>query len=230
MIDLPSSRTLESMSQAVWYNRWTLRKFTKYLSGDILEIGCGIGNFTKSLEEFGNVWAIDINNDYLKQTKKIIGKNTKIGFGNIENGEFFFGNKKFDSIVCINVLEHIKDDIGALENLYSLLNKGGFLILLVPIHEFLYSEIDKSIGHFRRYKRSDLIYKLERSGFNITESRVLNFLGAIGWLVSGKILQNRQVSGNKIKLFNLVSPIILRLEDLIESPIGTSILVIAKKD
>ncbi|MDP2684909.1 MAG: class I SAM-dependent methyltransferase, partial [bacterium] len=61
MSDSAGGETLESMSQAVWYNRWTLNKFKKYLNGDILEIGCGIGNFTKELAKYGKVWAIDIN-------------------------------------------------------------------------------------------------------------------------------------------------------------------------
>ena len=66
MTDTSGKQTLESMSQAVWYNQWTLNKFKDYLSGEILDVGCGIGNFTKTLSQFGKVYAIDINENYIK--------------------------------------------------------------------------------------------------------------------------------------------------------------------
>src|SRR6266511_3871979 len=97
--------TLESMSQAGFYNQWTLNKFSKYLKGEILEVGCGIGNFTQTLSKFGNVTAIDIDQNLIKQFKDIENLNIKAGFGNIEKGEYFFKQKYFDTIVCINVLE-----------------------------------------------------------------------------------------------------------------------------
>lgn len=222
-----STITLESMSQAVWYNRWTLDKFKKYLKGEILEVGCGIGNFTKSLREYGSLYAIDIDKNYINEVKK--QANVKAGFGNIEIGRYFFGGRKFDVVVCINVLEHIKRDDQALKNLYKLLKNEGFLILLVPAHPFLFGEIDKSIGHSRRYIQEKLVRQLETFGFKILSYRKLNFLGAIGWYVSGRIFRESRVNEDKIKIFNFLAPFILPLEDLIEPTFGTSILIIAKK-
>ena len=122
------SKTLESMSQAVWYNRWTLNKFKKYLKGEILEVGCGIGNFTKGLKEYGDIYAVDIDRSYIDEVKKLV--NVKAGFGDIETGKYFFDNQQFDSIVCLNVLEHIQNDNQALKNLYKLLKNEGFLTTL----------------------------------------------------------------------------------------------------
>lgn len=219
--------TLESMSQAVWYNQWTLNKFAPFLYGDILEIGCGIGNFTGLLAKYGKVWAIDIDQEYIKKTK--LNKKINVGFGDIEKGKYFFKNKMFDSIVCLNVLEHIKDDNFAIKNLFALLKPGGKLILLVPAHQFLYGEIDRSIGHLRRYNKGDLTKLLEEAGFKILLSRKLNFLGALGWFIAGKILKEEIVKKGNIKIFNLVAPFVLFVEDLFEIPIGTSILIIAQK-
>lgn len=221
--------TLESMNQAVWYNQWTLNKFKKYLSGEILEVGCGIGNFTKTLINYGQVWAIDINNEYIKKIQEQIKGNVQVGFGDIEKGEYFFQTRKFDTIVCLNVLEHIEDDDVAVDNLYKLLKKNGKLILLVPAHRFLYGEIDRSIGHFRRYNKTGLIKQLEGLGFKVIRSRRLNFLGALGWFMAGKILQREIVGERNIKIFNLIAPLVLSLEDLFEPLIGTSILVVAQK-
>lgn len=228
-MSIASQATLESMSQAVWYNQWTLKKFLPYLRGEILEVGCGIGNFTLSLAEYRDVWAIDINKEYLKETKRLVRNKARIGFGDIERGKYFFGGQKFDSIVCLNVLEHIKDDNLALSNLFKLLKDEGTLTLLVPLHQFLYGNIDKAVGHFRRYTKLEILEKLKTAGFLILKHRRINFLGAIGWLLTGKIFREATVGYKKIKMFNLVAPFILPLEDLIEPPLATSILVIAKK-
>lgn len=224
---IKGEETLESMSQAVWYNQWTLKKFKDFLKGDILEVGCGPGNFTKSLTKYGQVFAIDIIERYIEEIRKIINGNA--GFGNIESGKYFFNGKQFDSVVCLNVLEHIRDDKKALKNLYKLLKNNGFLILLVPIHPFLYGKIDQLIGHFRRYKEDKLIKSLNDVGFKIVKSRRLNLLGSIGWLVAGRIFKEEKIEEGQIKLFNFFAPLILPFEDLIEPSIGTSILVIAQK-
>lgn len=223
-------KTLESMSQAVWYNKWTMDKFKAFLHGDILEVGCGIGNFTNTLSDYGLVWSIDIEDNYIKQTKKSVGKKAVVGFGDVEKGKYFFNNQKFDSVVCLNVLEHIRNDEQALENSYKLLKTGGSLVLLVPLHHFLYGEIDRSIGHFRRYTEVEVIDKLEKFGFKILKHRRINFFGAIGWYISGKILHENTVGDIKTKLFNFLAPIILPFEDLIEPPIATSVLIVAKKE
>lgn len=224
-----STITLESMSQAVWYNAWIFDKFVNFLHGDILEVGCGIGNFTNFLTRFGNVWAIDVEKEYVIKTQKLLKEKAKIGFGDIENGEYFFGNQRFDTIVCLNVLEHIKDDESALNNFFRLLKKDGRLILLVPSHKFLFGEIDKSIYHFRRYNKYEICRRLEEIGLKINKSRRLNFLGALGWFIAGKILKETSVKEKNIKIFNLIAPILLQFENLIEPPIGTSILIIAQK-
>lgn len=224
-----SEETLESMSQAVWYNRWTVGKFSSFLNGDILEVGCGIGNFTQLLKQYGKVWAIDIDNNYISQTKESVNGQVKVGFGDIEKGSYFFERQKFDTIVCLNVLEHIKDDRKAFENLYELLKPEGFLILLVPSHQFLFGQIDRSIGHFRRYAKKELEDNLKGTGFKLIKSKRLNFLGSIGWFIEGKILHKNKIDEAKVKIFNFFAPFFLNVENLIEPPMGTSILVVAQK-
>lgn len=221
-------QTLESMNQAQWYNQWTLNLFKDYLEGKILEVGCGIGNFTKTLTSSGKIWAIDIDKEFVKQTKEFCIK-ANVGLGDVEKGKYFFKDKQFDTIVCINVLEHIQNDIESLDNIYKLLKSNGRLILLVPIHNFLYGEIDKSIGHYRRYNPDKLTGKMLELGYTIISAKKLNFLGALGWFISGKILKNKQITENKIKIFNSIAPFFLKLEDLCEPAIGTSVLIIAQK-
>lgn len=224
-----SGKTLESMSQATWYNRWIKNQFSQYLSGEILEIGCGIGNFSSHLANYGNLTAIDINKSYMKEANKKMGNRVSVGFGDIEKGKFFFKKRVFDTVVCLNVLEHIKDDKKALKNIYELLAPGGILILLVPMHRFLFNLIDQSINHFRRYEKNELKEILRNNNFEIFKIKNLNFLGSIGWFIAGTLFKDRQISEGKIKIFNLISPIFLFLENIIEPPFGTSLLVVARK-
>lgn len=218
--------TLESLSGASWYNNWLVGQFKGYLKGNILEVGCGIGNFTQQLSKYGQVYATDINKKYLS---KIKNENTKVGFGDIEKGEYFFGKKKFDSIVCINVLEHLKNDRKALKNLSDLLKPGGNLILLVPSHKSLYGEIDKAIFHYRRYGKFELGGLAKKTKLTILNLKRLNLIGGIGWFISGKILKDTKVNKSKIQFFNLIGPMFLFFENFYEPFVGTSLLLIAQK-
>lgn len=228
-MDQTGRQTLESMSQALWYNRWTLKKFQKFLHGRILEVGCGIGNFTKELTSYGEVFAIDIEKGYIDKTKKLVGEKAQVGFGDVEQGRYFFKDKTFDNIVCLNVLEHIENERKALQNLYKLLKRGGVLILLVPSHPTLYGEIDRSIGHFRRYDKEKLIKQLTSVEFKVLEGRRINLLGGLGWWISGRILKDNIVREGRIKVFNLIAPLVLSFESIFEPPFGTSVLIIATK-
>ncbi len=211
-------QTLEIMNKATWYNNWLLMQIAKYLKGDILEVGAGIGNFTSKLSKYGEVTAIDYDSGY---------KNAN--YGDIENGKYFFKNKKFDSIVCMNVLEHIKDDKKALLNMFNLLNPGGKLILLVPAYMEAYGRMDKELGHFRRYSKGQVVTKLINSKFLIINSSYLNWLGLIGWFVNARLLRRRIIPEGQLGLFDKLARPFLMLEDFIRPPFGLSVLVVGEK-
>jgi len=217
-------KTLEIMSTADWYNNWLLSRIGKYLEGDILEVGAGMGNFTFGLSRYGKVTAIDYNPDYTLSTSR---KN--VNYGDIEKGKYFFGNKKFDSIVCMNVLEHIKDDKKALNNMFSLLKKNGKLILLVPAHKWAYGRMDKELGHFRRYSKSEVENKVLDSNFSILDLYYLNWLGLVGWYINGKILGRKIIPEKQLGIFDYIARPFLLLEELVHLPFGISTLVIGEK-
>jgi len=221
--------SLESMNQAVWYNQWILNKIVKYLKNDILEVGCGIGNFTNSLIKYGKIWSIDIDQHLIKKTEKKLNKKVKIGYGDIEKGKYYFKKKYFDTIICFNVLEHIKNDENAVENLNKLLKKRGILLLVLPAHPKIYGSLDKHVGHFRRYEMNKLLSLLKSHNFDIILSKRINIIGALGWWFSGKVLKNTFVDLDKLSFFNKIAPFVLPIEDIIGTPIGISILVVAQK-
>ena len=156
-------------------------------------------------------------------------KNISSGIGDIEEGQYFFRNGLFDSIVCLNVLEHISDDLKALKNSQKLLKEGGTLVLLVPAHKILFSNFDKTLGHFRRYTTGELTHKLKSAGFTVITNRYLNWWAAIGWFVFLRLTGWRKIPKSEVGIFNYLGRLFLWPEKFIKFPFGLSVLVVAKK-
>lgn len=216
---------LEMLKEAEWYNRWILSFIKSYLQGSILDIGAGIGNFTSLLKNYGEVTAIDQNKKYVK----LLRNHLTAGFGDIEKGTYFFGDKKFDTIISFNVLEHIANDTKAISNIKKLLVTNGHFVVLVPAHHALYSSFDKAIGHFRRYTTTELTAKLVKFGLEVVAVRYFNWWAAIGWLVFMKYLKSSHLPGGPVSLFNYLGRIFLWPEKIFAPPFGLSVLAIARK-
>jgi SAM-dependent methyltransferase len=229
MMDVYGKQTLEVMGTARWYNEWLFDKIKKHLKGEILEIGVGTGNFSLLLSQKGNVTAIDYNEDYIKDIKKLESSKVRIGHGDIEKGEYFFINKKFDSIVSFNVYEHIKKDKVALDNTFKLLKKGGVLISIVPAHKLLFSKFDINLGHYRRYSISSMKNKLQNAGLKVLEINYLNWWAAVGWLTWFKLLGYQNMPKGPVSIFDKVGRIFLMPEKHIKPPFGLSVLAISQK-
>lgn len=225
-MDVVGSKTLEIMSAAPWYHKWLVARFKKYLKGDILEVGAGVGNVTKLLTKYGTVTAIDIDRYYLSKLKK---RKFNSGFGDIEKGKYYFKGKKFDTIVSTNVLEHIENDKRALSNMQKLLKKRGNLVLLVPAHNWAYGKIDKELGHFRRYNIQTLSSMFAHADFEIILARHLNWFSLAGWFINGRVLKRGLIPRNQLRLFDFIARPFLLLEKFIKLPFGQSVLIVGRK-
>lgn len=225
--------TLSVLEEAVSYHRWVFEKIRPHLGKDILEVGCGIGNLTGLLLEKGRVIAADINQGYLR-----IVENKLQGHPNLK--EFLLWDIRqehpknlcmsIDTIVCSNVLEHVEDDNSVLENFYQLLPSGGRLIILVPALKGLYNLLDKELGHFRRYSKEELIQKLTVNGFKIRYLKFFNFFGILGWFVNGTLLRRRILSVKQVRIFNKMVPFFTRVEKVIPTLVGQSLIAAGEKD
>ena len=141
-------------------------------------------------------------------------------------------NKNLDTIIGINVLEHIKDDVVALKHLSLLLNPGGKIILFVPAFPLLFGDWDEMIGHFRRYTKMKLEQKLKASGFIPIESFYFNSLGFLGWGLNKLLRKTPQNDVVKLQaqIFDkyLVPPL-SKLENIFRPPIGQSLFMFGLK-
>lgn len=225
-----------ALREAVNYYRWLYDDLKSYIGESILEVGGGMGNFSNLLTDRKKVIIIDVVQEVIERLTNIfrVEPNIEVLKADICDQKFVnsVAEYGFDTIICINVLEHIENDIDALANMHRLLKaRRGHLLLLVPAHQILFSDLDKVVGHRRRYSKERLKQKLEETGFNIKKLYYLNSLGAIGWFVNYKILKYKEVvcrsTDQQIKIFDkFVVPALSKLEKLLRPPFGISLIAI----
>jgi 2-polyprenyl-3-methyl-5-hydroxy-6-metoxy-1,4-benzoquinol methylase len=224
--------TLFILEGAEAYHRWIFEKIRPYIGVNILEVGCGIGNLTGLLLRQGRVVVADVNEDYLQavENKYRSHPNLKgILTWDIQKDPPKNFSISIDTIVCSNVLEHIENDHDALRKFYELLPVGGKLIILVPALKSLYNVLDKELGHFRRYNRDELIQKITENGFRICALRYFNLFGIVGWFVNGTLLRRGLLPTWQINIFNKMVPLFMRIEKVVPTWIGQSLIVVGKK-
>ena len=185
-----------------------------WLGQRVLEIGSGIGSFTRYLVGRELLLATDLNPRYLRILANTFERHTRVEVLPLDLTSFepaALAERTLDTILCLNVLEHIEDDRGALRRLHASLAPGGRLLLLVPAHEWLYGAIDRAIDHHRRYERTGLEAKLREAGFQLEHTQFFNRLGVLGWYLNSVILRRSRVPGLQLQLQNVLP--LLRAEE-----------------
>jgi hypothetical protein len=132
--------------------------------------------------------------------------------------------------VCLNVLEHIPDDLAAMRNIYASIAPGGLLVALVPANRWLYGSLDKHLGHCRRYERSELRRKMEAAGFEVETTFWMNAFGMIGWFASARILKHRTLPSRQVKIFEMIVPVVRFVDGLATRLFGgLSLVCVARR-
>jgi glycosyltransferase involved in cell wall biosynthesis len=227
----PGYKTLLRLARAERYNRWMFQQMTPWLGQRVLEVGSGIGSFTRYLTGRDLVVATDLNPRYLRILGNTFERHTRVEVMPLDLGDFDpaeLASRNLDTILCLNVLEHIEDDRGALRRLYDSLAPGGRLLLLVPAHQRLYGSIDRAIDHHRRYERTELVAKLEEAGFLVEHTEFFNRLGVVGWWLNGRVFRRSGVPGLQLHLHNVLVPL-LRAEAHVPLPFGLSLVAVARR-
>lgn len=213
-------------------NAWTSRVIEPYLGNDVLEIGSGLGTFSNYLVSHGReVTLLDRNPEYIRYLHERFGGNPRVSI--VESDALAvdntFKDSPFDTAVAINVLEHVSDDRACVEKLRDLLVPQGRLVLIVPAHMKLYSDMDKELGHYRRYERDSLVALLTSAGFTIEKTRYMNFLSSLGWYVTFKIRKAKRMPLSTLRIGDTLIPATAWLERRVSMPFGLSLLVVARK-
>jgi 2-polyprenyl-3-methyl-5-hydroxy-6-metoxy-1,4-benzoquinol methylase len=215
------------------YNRWLHERFDRFLGQRVLEVGSGIGNQTQYLTARAGVVAAEPDPRYVRELQRRFEDHAQVrvvgvGFPLSEPDRADLQAERLDTVVCMNVLEHIEDDRRTLDDLASVLPPGGRLVLVVPAMPGLYGSLDRALGHFRRYDRAGLMALVSAAGFVVQEARFLNRPGVAGWWLNARLLRRRLLPAMQLRLFTWLMPL-LRLEARQTPRFGLSLLVLATK-
>lgn len=211
-------------------NHWMYETIKPFVGHDVLEAGCGIGNLSEMMLNKESLTCLDIDPLFVELISR--------RFSHLENFTAIKQDiceltpevlkNKPDTVICLSVLELVQGDVQALRNFYDVLLPGGNLILMVPQHAGLFSRLDSRFGHLRRYDKKKLEQTLAEIGFEVRTVKDFNRVGFLGWLVFSRLLQEKELSGSMMGLFNFLLPIAKRLEFLNVVP-GVSIVAVARK-
>lgn len=227
------TKTLELLEDAHRYNHWLASMILPYLGRENLELGAGIGTLTNIISQAHNVTACEISDFGSGELKERFKNNPKVK-AIIRD---FFEYERLSSLDCIysaNVLEHIENDFNFIGRAAELLRPGGYFVALLPAGMWLYSKLDRELGHFRRYNAKDKIriYKLiEKKGLplKMLKYKYFNPIGAFGWFVKAKILSRTKITRMDMLIMNSLLPFIGWC-DLLPLPFGQSVLMVIKKN
>lgn len=224
-------QTLARMNELGAYNRTMFGLFSNYLGSRVLEIGAGAGNLSRFLLDRESVILTDYEPEYLHLLKRRFGSYENVQIRHLNLDTFTSRDLEgvsIDSVVCLNVLEHIEDDRRVLAELARALRPGGVLVVLVPAHPRLYCALDRNLGHHRRYTGSRLEERFKEAGFAVEHSRYFNWVGAVGWYVFGSLMGRPHITKAAVRGYRLASRF-RALEERYRFGFGLSTIVVGRK-
>ena len=212
-------RILARLNRAPRFTRWMAETIKPYVGERVLEIGAGTGNLTENLVPRSFYMASDINSQYLSRLEKLRQTRPYLRVQRTDAAQQdTYPAEQFDTVVCLNVVEHLHDDVGALRNIRHALDEHGRAVILVPNGPALFGSLDKVLGHYRRYTREQLIRACEDAGFTIQTLLKFNRIGAPGWWWNGKVLKRETFGLWQMKLLNWLVPFVRPIDRFLPFP------------
>lgn len=225
---------LSDIAAARRFLKWMVSSIEPFMGTRVVEISAGIGNISRFLPKKEKLLLTDIDDVYLQILNDAFSDNELVEVARLDlNEKKHFediGLKSYDTIVCLNVLEHIENDCRAVEHMKSLLIPGGRLILLVPQYPCLFGTYDKNAGHFRRYSRKQLVSTVTGAGMKVAWLKNFNFLPIFGWWVNACLLKRDQMGRWQLKIYDMLVPFLKIFEKLFPFLPGISLICVAEVD
>jgi glycosyltransferase involved in cell wall biosynthesis/predicted RNA methylase len=223
---------LDAFSVAPRFNAWMAQTIRPFVGNRVLEIGAGMGNLTAQLSP-GKLryYATDVDEEHLGRLRNRTRHRVNVQAAACDlrvASDFDAFRGEVDTVICLNVLEHMADDRACLRNMYDVLPAGGCALILVPHGQEIYGALDRVLGHHRRYSHEELRGRLQQAGFHVRDILDFNRISRPGWFIKGKILKHTRISRIQLKLFDRMVWLWSRMDPRIPwNP--TSIIAIADK-
>lgn len=223
--------TLERLAAAApRYNRWLIERVAPWVGQRVLEIGAGVGTMSALLLDRERLVLSDINPHYIERLKARFGSQEQVRVVPLRlpatNGDLVA--ERLDTIICLNVLEHVRDDELSLATMFQLLQPGGRLVLLVPSLPVIYGTLDRALGHFRRYTPSELRRKYAIAGFRMRHLEYFNLAGVPGWWFTGRVLKRELIPTGSLRWYDALVPL-FRLERFLPWRLGQSLIAVGER-
>ncbi len=225
---------LEIMQRARRYSEHVFNLFRSHIGRRVLEVGCGISTMSRRLVDVAaSVVAIEPNPACVAIARGTLGHHPRFELRAChleECDRVELASHGFDTVFCINVLEHISDDVAALRTFRDAIVPGGHVLIFVPAVQAAYGPLDAALGHHRRYSKRSLAKAFAEAGIELLSLRYTNPLGLLGWMAGAYVTRSTKHSSTQIRLFEtLVAPWALPLERLVPPPIGLSLVAIGRR-
>ena len=220
---------LEGLEEAENFTRWVADEIAPFLHGRALEIGCGTGTYTELLaRRCEEVIAVEIDPAFAARTRERFADRPRVRV--VEGDARLLPELgRFDTIVMLDVLEHIEDDVAMLRSLQDRLSPDGRLVLKVPASPALYGTLDSAIGHYRRYSRRTLSQTAAQAGLDLIACRPFNLAAAPGWWLNGRLLKRTHPPQAQLRLYDRLVPVFRAVDRLTGPPLGTSWIAAARR-
>ncbi|HET7711727.1 MAG TPA: glycosyltransferase [Thermoanaerobaculia bacterium] len=223
--------TLRRLDRLGRYNRWIWDRLRPHIGQRVLEVGAGSGTMTRYLYGRELIVATDKETPYLDRLRNRFRRKPGIIIEHLDldsDNALDLARYGFDTVTCINVLEHTTDDLAALKRAFQILLPGGKVVVFVPAGKNLYGTLDRGVGHMRRYEKQELIEKLTAAGFVVEDVAFQNRIARAAWWINSKLLGRRGLPSGQSRVFDLLVPLLRTFEG--ERPsIGLSLIAVGTK-
>jgi len=225
------SDILARLSRAPKFNIWMADTIRRYCGNRVLEIGSGVGNLTRRLIPRTQYVASDVNPLYLQTLHALSTERPymKTSYCDVMDIASFPRLKEgYDTVICLNVIEHMENDRIALANIENVLAVGGRAIVLVPQGQWNFGTLDEVLGHQRRYSKQSLRQLAHDCGFVVKEIIEFNRFGTPAWFVNGKIFRRRFFGLFQIWMLDLLTPVFRVIDRFLIFP-GLSLIAVLER-
>ncbi len=225
---------LERLGKLDNFNRLLVEQISPFLQGSLLEVGAGTGNLSQFLPNDKGLLLSDLDPALVERLSQSFSERQNTNCDRLDIScpidvqRWLSQHGSVDSVICMNVMEHIENDTDVLSHLKGLLNSGGRAVVLVPQFMSLYGSYDEMVGHFQRYEKSELAQKLAGVGFKVKALLDFNTMSIPGWWLNAVLLRSKQMPTWQLKLVDRLFPLIHPIERKLKLP-GMSVIAVGEK-